>query len=104
MKRATAHEAQRHPWLHTHTHDDHRNIAPAEEKKSDRYAQNADSASNYDSKDKLDTACGPGSGGTRNGSAHRRRIELSEEKCGRDNDAIDQRRAESKKIGCKDEY
>lgn len=102
MKRATAHEAQRHPWLHTQ--DGRRHEAPAEEKKSDRCAQNADSASNYDSKDKLDSACGPGSSSNRNGSAHRRRIELSEEKCGRDYDAIDQRRAESKQIGCKDEY
>ena len=102
MKRATAHEAQRHPWLHKM--DDHRNVTPAEEKKSDRYAQNAENLSNYDSKDKLDTSCGPGANSNRNGSAHRRRIELSEEKCGRDNDSNDQRRAESKQIGCKDEY
>ena len=102
MKRATAHEAQQHPWLQKQ--DDHRTGPSADEKKSDRYDQNADNPSNYDSKDKLDSICGPGANSVRNGSAHRRRIELSEEKCGRDNDSNDQRRAESKQIGCKDEY
>lgn len=110
MKRATAHEAQRHPWLQTQ--DDHRTVTPtptptpipAEEKKCDRYAHNTDNSSSYDSKDKLDSPCGPGLNSKRNGSVLRRRIELSEEKCGRDNDPPNQRRADSKHVGCKDEY
>ena len=108
MKRATAHEAQRHPWFHTQ--NDHRTVTPtpnsnptsAEEKKCDRYTHNTDNSNSYDSKDKLDS---PGLNSNRNGSVLRRRIELSEEKCGRDNDSPHgQRRADSKNIGCKDEY
>jgi hypothetical protein len=108
-RRATAQEAQRHPWLQDADHmwdrdrDSGISREQAEEKSDDKIIQKYDAPCKGD-KDKPDDSEHRAMKTARNGSDNGRSLELSEEKNGFEKNINPTRHTGSKQSSCKEEY